>query len=74
MSAVSDCYLQIIHPDGTKSIAFMSLPDGHDDFVVMQRAFDFKYAARRQNKLFVVDMVARWKRPLLWLLGIKVQP
>lgn len=68
-----DLYLQMTYSDGSKGVAFMSIPDDHADVALMSFAHAMKYRARREKKLLVIDAVPRWKRPFLKLLGIMVQ-
>lgn len=36
------------------------------DYSLIDRAWMFRYAARRQNKVLIIDMVPRWKA---WILS-----
>lgn len=42
------------------------------DLHVMWKAREFKGAARRQNKVLVIDFVPRWKAALMRLIGVRV--
>lgn len=47
--------------------------DLHADENIMWKAVEFRYAAIRQKKLLIVDMVPRWKAFLMkHLLGVEV--
>lgn len=56
----------------SSSMCSRTSPEPQRDFQLIERALEFKYAARRQKKLLVVDMVPRWKRIFLRLLRIEV--
>lgn len=45
--------------------------DVSDDCYLANRVIDFKYAAERQRKVLIVDMVPRWKTLFLWILGVQ---
>lgn len=67
-------YTMGIDRDGKKVISGSRTSfEVHEDHRVMEKAVEFKYAARRQNKALIVDMVPKWKVPLLHILGVKLE-
>ena len=45
----------------------------HADDLLIYRALEFKYAARRDGRVFVCELIPAWKARILRLLRIKIK-